>query len=124
MLWPRCSDVIGLQEDFEAFCQRLESRFDWDLGERLTVNRASEHDVPRELVERIRAELTGAHVASALRCRGLCAAGLGADEVFGGLSAGAGGSIPEGRHVRRHAGLSGLAAGVVIRAIAGGQANL
>ena len=51
----RC-DVIGVQEDFEALCQRLESTFDWHLGERLMVNRASEHDVPSELVERIRTD--------------------------------------------------------------------
>ncbi|MCB1706943.1 MAG: hypothetical protein KDI17_18935, partial [Halioglobus sp.] len=49
-------DVIGVQEDFDAFCQRLECTFDWTLGERLAVNRASEHDVPDELVERIRAD--------------------------------------------------------------------
>lgn len=47
-------DVIGVQEDFDAFCGRLESTFNWDLGERLGINRASESDVPDELVERVR----------------------------------------------------------------------
>jgi hypothetical protein len=47
-------DVIGVQEDFDPFCTRLEQAFGWDLGERLGVNRAGSHDVPEELVERIR----------------------------------------------------------------------
>ncbi|MGZ4716429.1 MAG: hypothetical protein ACXWCB_06970 [Acidimicrobiales bacterium] len=31
-------DVIGLQEDFDAFCATLERRFSWDLGPPLVAN--------------------------------------------------------------------------------------
>lgn len=47
-------DVIGVQEDFNPFCERLEQTFGWNLGERLGVNRAGSHDVPDALVERVR----------------------------------------------------------------------
>tara|TARA_R110002049_G_scaffold177382_22_gene344591 strand:+ start:10396 stop:11112 length:717 start_codon:yes stop_codon:yes gene_type:complete len=53
----RC-DVIGVQEDFDPFCTRLEKAFGWDLGERLGVNRAGEYDVSDELIERVRADNT------------------------------------------------------------------
>jgi len=38
-------DVVGLQEDFETFCQELERRFDWDLGPSVVAN-----DTPHEVV--------------------------------------------------------------------------
>lgn len=53
----RC-DVIGVQEDFDPFCTRLEKAFGWDLGERLGVNRAGEYDVPDQLIDRVRADNT------------------------------------------------------------------
>lgn len=38
-------DVVGIQEDFDAFCGELESRFGWDLGEPVVAN-----DTPHEPV--------------------------------------------------------------------------
>lgn len=33
-------DVIGVQEEFEAFCHQLTQRFGWDLGSSLRANRS------------------------------------------------------------------------------------
>lgn len=38
-------DVVGIQEDFDAFCSTLESRFGWDLGAPVVAN-----DTPHEPV--------------------------------------------------------------------------
>jgi hypothetical protein len=46
-------DVVGLQEQFEDFCDELTSRFGWRLGEPVTVNTTEPVEVP----ERLRAQI-------------------------------------------------------------------
>lgn len=46
-------DVVGLQEDFEAFCRELCARFGWDLGAPEFANRTESVEVAPALVERI-----------------------------------------------------------------------
>ncbi len=46
-------DVVGLQEDFDGFCDELEARFGWDLGEPVVANTTAPTDVPPALVDRI-----------------------------------------------------------------------
>ena len=49
-------EVVGLQEQFEGFCQDLEQRFGWDLGPSRFANRTPPSTVPESLRERIRAD--------------------------------------------------------------------
>jgi hypothetical protein len=49
-------DVVGFQEDFDAFCTRLEARFGWDLGPPLFMNRTAPVDVPDAFRARIAAD--------------------------------------------------------------------
>ena len=49
-------DVMGLQEQFEAFCLELERRFGWPLGEPFYANRTSPIDVPESFKSRIAAD--------------------------------------------------------------------
>ena len=49
----RTVDVIGLQEDFEAFCDELSDRFGWDLGPPVFMNRTKPMDVPESLRRRL-----------------------------------------------------------------------
>lgn len=46
-------EVVGLQEHFEEFCERLAARFGWDLGEPVFRNRTKPVDVSSEFRERI-----------------------------------------------------------------------
>jgi hypothetical protein len=46
-------DVIGLQERFEEFCTDLSSRFGWDLGPPVFMNRTTAVPVSAELRERV-----------------------------------------------------------------------
>jgi len=46
-------DVIGLQEQFEDFCEELSARFGWRLGEPETVNATAPVEVPESLRARI-----------------------------------------------------------------------
>lgn len=46
-------DVVGLQEDFDGFCANLESRFGWDLGDPVKVNRTTPQPVENSLRDRI-----------------------------------------------------------------------
>jgi len=47
-------DVVGVQEQFDEFCGRLETRFGWDLGPPRFANRTARGPVPDGLRERIR----------------------------------------------------------------------
>jgi hypothetical protein len=38
-------DVVGFQEDFDAFCRELEERFGWDLGDPVFMNRTEAVEV-------------------------------------------------------------------------------
>jgi hypothetical protein len=49
-------DVVGLQEQFDTFCENLESRFGWNLGLPRFANRTPSVPVPDELRERIMAD--------------------------------------------------------------------
>ena len=50
-------DVLGLQDRFDEFCEVLQERFGWQLGEPLHANTARRHaDVPDSLRERIAAD--------------------------------------------------------------------
>jgi hypothetical protein len=49
-------DVIGLQEEFDLFCARLESRFGWQLGEALVANHTPHVDVDPAFRRRIAAD--------------------------------------------------------------------
>jgi hypothetical protein len=46
-------DVVGFQEDFEAFCVALTERFGWELGPAVFMNRTEPVDVPNALRARI-----------------------------------------------------------------------
>lgn len=46
-------DHIGLQDDFEGFCEQLAGRYAWDLGEPTRVNRTKPVDVPASFRRRI-----------------------------------------------------------------------
>ncbi len=46
-------DVVGFQEDFDAFCAELTTRFGWDLGPHVFMNRSTPVDVPGPLSARI-----------------------------------------------------------------------
>jgi hypothetical protein len=46
-------DVVGLQEDFDLFCQELAARFGWTLADPLSRKEKPEADLPPELRERI-----------------------------------------------------------------------
>jgi hypothetical protein len=47
-------DVLGLQEDFDAFCAELEARWSWDLEGPVAANRTEPAEASPALVERIR----------------------------------------------------------------------
>ena len=49
-------DVVGFQEDFDAFCTELTARFGWDLGEPILMNRTTPMDVSDAFRERIAAD--------------------------------------------------------------------
>jgi hypothetical protein len=49
-------DVVGFQEDFDAFCDELETRFGWDLGPPLFMNRTSPVEVPDAFRARVAAD--------------------------------------------------------------------
>ena len=49
-------DVLGLQDQLDAFCAELTSRFGWDLGAPLYANRTPPEDAPRALRDRIAAD--------------------------------------------------------------------
>lgn len=49
-------DVLGLQDDFEAFCGDLESRYGWELGEPMFTNRTLPIEVPDSFRARIAAD--------------------------------------------------------------------
>jgi hypothetical protein len=49
-------DVVGLQEDFEGFCEELERQFGWPLGPPFYANRTSPVDVPSSFKARIAAD--------------------------------------------------------------------
>jgi hypothetical protein len=46
-------DAVGLQEDFEDFCDRLAARFGWDLGEPVVANATAPAEAPESLRARI-----------------------------------------------------------------------
>lgn len=46
-------DVVGLQEDFESFCDELRARFGWDLGPAEFANRTEPVEVAPAFAERI-----------------------------------------------------------------------
>lgn len=46
-------DVVGLQEDFESFCDELSAKFGWDLGPAEYANRTEPVDVAPAFAERI-----------------------------------------------------------------------
>jgi hypothetical protein len=46
-------DVVGFQEDFESFCAELTTRFGWDLGPPLFMNRTVPVEVADAFRERI-----------------------------------------------------------------------
>lgn len=46
-------DVVGVQEDFEGFCDVLNTRYGWDLGEPVKRNVTEEIETPSSLRERI-----------------------------------------------------------------------
>jgi hypothetical protein len=47
-------DVVGVQEQFDDFCNELERRFGWDLGPPVRMNRTKPVPVADELLARIR----------------------------------------------------------------------
>ncbi len=49
-------DVVGLQENFEAFCRTVEDRFGWPLGTPFFANRTQPVDVPESFRARIAAD--------------------------------------------------------------------
>jgi hypothetical protein len=49
-------DVVGLQEQFDAFCQSLSARFGWDLGRPQYANRTQPLEASDSLRERIAAD--------------------------------------------------------------------
>ena len=49
-------DVVGLQEDFEGFCSELTTRFGWELGRPIFMNRTQPVDVPQSFRDRIAAD--------------------------------------------------------------------
>ena len=49
-------DVIGLQENFEAFCRQLETQFGWPLGMPFYANRTKPVDVSESFRARIAAD--------------------------------------------------------------------
>jgi hypothetical protein len=49
-------DVIGVQEDFESFCQELEHRYGWPLGDPFYANRTKPVDVSKAFRDRIAAD--------------------------------------------------------------------
>jgi hypothetical protein len=49
-------DVVGFQEDFDAFCAELTARFGWDLGPPVFMNRTTPVDVTDEFRARIAAD--------------------------------------------------------------------
>jgi hypothetical protein len=49
----RTVDVVGLQEDFEGFCEELRGRFGWDLGAPTVMNRTEQVEISDSLRERI-----------------------------------------------------------------------
>lgn len=46
-------DVLGLQEDFEAFCEDLSRRYGWRLGKPAHTNRTEQVEVPSSFLRRI-----------------------------------------------------------------------
>ncbi len=46
-------DVVGFQEDFEPFCERLRARFGWELGPPVFMNRTAPSAVPDSFRTRI-----------------------------------------------------------------------
>ena len=46
-------DVVGFQEDFDAFCAELVARFGWKLGEPVLMNRSTPVEVTAAFCERI-----------------------------------------------------------------------
>jgi hypothetical protein len=52
----RTVDVVGFQEEFDAFCAELAARFGWDLGPPVFMNRTKPVDVSDEFRERIAAD--------------------------------------------------------------------
>ena len=49
-------DVLGLQDRFDEFCEELQSRFGWQLGDPLFANRTQPTDVPEAFRRRIAAD--------------------------------------------------------------------
>ncbi|MCB0977611.1 MAG: hypothetical protein KDB02_09145 [Acidimicrobiales bacterium] len=49
-------DVMGVQEDFEGFCDALEARFGWDLGDPVFMNRTRPAPDSQALRRRITAD--------------------------------------------------------------------
>jgi len=49
-------DVLGLQDELEAFCTELTARFGWDMGAPLHANRTAAENVPVALRRRIAAD--------------------------------------------------------------------
>jgi hypothetical protein len=78
-------DAVGLQEQFEGFCDELAARFAWRLGEPVTVNPSTPVEVPESLRARI-AEDNAFDVELYEFAKQLVASGLaggGADERGG-----------------------------------------
>ncbi len=46
-------DVVGFQEDFESFCGELSTRFKWDLGPPVFMNRSTPFPVSEAFRRRI-----------------------------------------------------------------------
>jgi hypothetical protein len=46
-------DLVGLQQDFEGFCEHLQQRFGWDLGTPVYANRTEPVDVSSTFCDRI-----------------------------------------------------------------------
>lgn len=49
-------DVMGIQEEFEPFCDVLAARFGWDLGPAQFANRTQPAEAPPALLDRIAAD--------------------------------------------------------------------
>ena len=49
-------DVMGIQEEFDAFCAELTTRFGWDLGQAHVANRTEPAPASAELCARIAAD--------------------------------------------------------------------
>ena len=49
-------DVLGIQEEFEPFCDLLTARFGWDLGPPQVTNQTAPVEVPDSLRQRIAAD--------------------------------------------------------------------